>query len=434
MNAKEFLRRRKTMLRIMGSDAIAIIPSAQIQTRSRSVDYPFRQDSDFVYLTGFEEPDAVCVLIPGRPHGEYILFCRENDAVQETFHGRRAGLEGAIEEFAADDAFPISDMDEILPGLLEGRARVYYTMGRYKDFDGKVLDWINRVRTLTRTDAETPSEFISLDFYLHDMRLYKSRAEIAAMRRAAKVSVAAHERAMRVCRPGLYEYELEAEMLHEYRRKDCCPAYPAIVAGGKSACDYLHYTENNKRLQDGDLVLIDAGAENDNYASDVSRTFPVSGVFSEVQREVYQVVLDAQLAAIKKCLPGNHLDDPHQAAVKVLTKGLVSLGILKGPVAKLVRSKAYQGFYMHRTNHWLGLDVHDVGDYKVDGEWRLLEPGMVMTIEPGLYIRPGKGVPKAFANMGIRIEDDVLISKAAPQVLTDALAKTPQEIEALMNH
>ena len=429
----EFARRRKQLMRMMDKHAIAIIPAAPVRIRNRDVEYPYRQDSDFLYLTGFSEPEAVAVLVPGREHGEYVLFCRERDPVMETWHGHRAGQDGAIEQYGADDSFPISDIDEILPGLMEDRDTVYYTMGRDTDFDQKLMGWINRLREQVRAGAHPPHEFISLEYLLHDMRLYKSRSEIKAMKEAARIAVAAHQRAMRVCRPGMKEYEIEAELLYAFRRNGAEPAYQSIVGGGANAC-ILHYTENRDELRDGDLLLIDAGAEYLGYASDITRTFPVNGRFSDAQRELYEVVLEAQAAAIARTVPGNHWNDPHMAAVKVLTRGLVELGLLKGKPARLIKEGEYRRFYMHRTGHWLGLDVHDVGDYKLDEEWRLLEPGMVTTVEPGLYIPAGsKGVPKRYHDIGIRIEDDVLVTKDGHDVLTEAAPKHPDAIEALMS-
>jgi len=429
----EFVRRRKQLMRMMDKHAIAIIPAAPVRIRNRDAEYPYRQDSDFLYLTGFSEPEAVAVLVPGREHGEYVLFCRERDPVMETWHGRRAGQDGAIEQYGADDSFPISDIDEILPGLMEDRDTVYYTMGRDTDFDQKLMGWINRLREQVRAGAHPPHEFISLEYLLHDMRLYKSRSEIKAMKEAARIAVAAHQRAMRVCRPGMKEYEIEAELLYEFRRNGAEPAYQSIVGGGANGC-ILHYTENTDELKDGDLLLIDAGAEHLGYASDITRTFPVNGRFSDAQRELYEVVLEAQAAAIARTVPGNHWNDPHMAAVKVLTRGLVELGLLKGKPAQLIKEGEYRRFYMHRTGHWLGLDVHDVGDYKLDEEWRLLEPGMVTTVEPGLYIPAGsKGVPKRYHDIGIRIEDDVLVTRDGHDVLTEAAPKHPDAIEALMS-
>ena len=424
----ERIRRRKNLMRGMGRGAIAVIPAAPVRNRNRDVDYTFRQDSDFYYLTGFAEPEAVAVLIPGRPQGEYVLFCRERDAEQETWHGRRMGVERASELLDTDDAFPIGDIDEILPGLIEGNERVHYSIGRDRDFDARLMSWVNQVRAQR---GHVPTEFVSLDHLLHEMRLFKSRAEISLMRQAAKVSAAAHKRAMQVCEAGMMEYQLEAEFTHEYRRNGCDHAYPPIVGGGDNGC-ILHYTENNRELADGDLVLIDAGAEHHCYAGDITRTFPVNGVFSEAQRELYEVVLEAQLAAIDKVTPGNHWNDPHLAAVKILTKGLINLGLLKGSLAECLRDDRYRPFYMHRTGHWLGLDVHDVGEYKLNEDWRILEPGMVLTVEPGLYINPTRGVPKRYHNIGIRIEDDVAVTPNGHDVLSRDVPKSVAEIEALM--
>ena len=432
MEQKEFARRRKQLMRMMGADSIAILPTNPEQSRNRDVDFPFRPDSDFYYLTGFAEPDAVAVLIPGRKHGEYLLFCRDRDPKMETWHGRRAGPEGVIEHFGADDAFPIGDIDDILPGLLEGRDRVFYTMGTAPEFDKRVIGWVNGIRNQSRAGKHPPEEFVSLEHFVHDMRLYKSRAEIKTLRQAANIAARAHKRAMQVCEPGMMEYELEAEFLYAFRKAGGEPAYPSIVGGGENAC-ILHYTENNAPLNKGDMVLIDAGVEHDYYASDITRCFPVSGRFSKAQRAIYELVLDAQLAAIEEVYPGNDWNAPHVAAVKVLTRGLVKLGLLKGRPAALIKEQAYQRFYMHRTGHWLGMDVHDVGDYKVGEAWRELEPGMVLTVEPGLYIPAhSKGVARKWWNIGIRIEDDVLVTRDGYDVLSKATPKTVDEIETLM--
>jgi Xaa-Pro aminopeptidase len=432
MNQKEFARRRKELMRLMGSGAVAILPAAPVRYRNRDAEYPYRQDSDFLYLTGFPEPEAVAVLIPGRPEGEYLLFCRERDPQMETWHGRRAGQDGARETYGADDSFPIADLDDILPGLIERCDRIYYTLGCYPDFDQRVIGWLNRLREQVRRGARVPGEFVSLDHLLHDMRLFKSRAELEVMREAARISALAHRRAMQVCRPGMTEYQIEAELLHVFRAHGAVPAYHSIVGGGANGC-ILHYTENSAALGDGDLLLIDAGAEHHGYAADITRTFPVNGRFSAPQRAVYELVLEAQHAAIEQVRPGKHWNEPHEAAVRVLTEGLVALGLLKGTTSKLIEEEEYRRFYMHRTGHWLGMDVHDVGDYKVGGEWRVLEPGMVMTIEPGLYIAgASKGVAKKWWNIGVRIEDDVLVTAKGHEVLTSAVPKAIDEIEELM--
>jgi Xaa-Pro aminopeptidase len=432
LDIKEFAKRRRQLMQIMGDDTIAILPAATVRFRNRDADYPFRQDSDFYYLTGFSEPEAVAVLVPRRAHGEYIVFCRERDPVMEIWHGRRAGTEGAQQRFGADDAFPVTDIDDILPGLIENKERIYYSMGYSPEFDQQVMGWVNRIRAKARGGSHAPVEFVALEHVLHDMRLYKSPAEVKVMRRSARIAAGAHQRAMQAARPGMMEFEVEAELLHEFRRNGAWTAYNPIVGGGANGC-ILHYTENNAPLNDGELLLIDAGAELDGYASDITRTFPSNGRFSPAQRAIYELVLAAQHAALEQARPGRHWNDPHDAAIRTLTEGLVKLGILKGKLKELIRKEAYKRFYMHRTGHWLGLDVHDVGDYKVGGQWRVLEPGMVLTVEPGLYIPAGsKGVAKKWWNIGVRIEDDVLITKDGNEVLSRDAPKTVKEIEALM--
>ena len=433
MTSKDFARRRKVLMQLMGRDSIAVVPTAPVSLRNRDVEYPYRPDSDFFYLTGFAEPEAVAVIAPGHAHGEYLLFNRERDVKMELWNGPRAGQEGARDDYGADDAFPIDDIEDILPGLLENRSKIFYTMGRFPEFDSRITAWLNRIRGKSRAGVHAPDEIVALDHLLHEMRLFKSPAEVKLMRRAATVSAAAHCGAMRACRPGLREYQLEAELLYHFMRQGCrSPAYPSIVAGGANAC-ILHYTINDQMLKAGDLVLIDAGAEFENYAADITRTFPVNGRFSDAQRAVYEVVLEAQLAAIAQVRPGKHWNDPHQAAVRVLTRGLVRLGLLKGNTRTLIKAKAYERFFMHRTGHWLGMDVHDVGDYKIGDSWRVLEPGMVLTVEPGLYIAPGsRGVAKKWWGIGVRIEDDVLVTRRGPEVLTAGAPKSVAEIEALM--
>lgn len=427
-----YARRRRRLMEAMGPDAIAILPTAPTRTRNRDVEYPFRADSDFHYLTGFPEPEAVMVLIPGREHGEYVLFCRERDPERETWDGRRAGQEGAVNRYGADDAFPVADLDDILPGLLENRARVYCTMGRDPAFDTKLIGWINRLRERSRAGIHTPGEFVALDHVLHEMRLFKGPEEVETMRHAASVSAAGHRRAMAACRPGLYEYQLEAELNYTFQHGGCrAPAYPAIVGGGVNGC-ILHYTENEAVLRDGDLVLIDAGGEYDHYAADITRTFPVNGRFSAVQREVYAIVLAAQHAALEQVRPGRHWNDPHMAATRVLTQGLVDLGVLSGDVDGLVERQAFRDHFMHRTGHWLGMDVHDVGDYKLGEEWRDLEPGMALTVEPGLYFAPGSGAPENLEGIAVRIEDDVVVTETGHENLTHEAPKSIDAIEEIM--
>ncbi len=432
MQQKELAGRRRTLMQQMG-DGIAIIPTNPHHLRNRDTEFPFRPDSDFFYLTGFAEPEAVAILIPGRPQGEFIVFCRERDPTKETWTGRRAGPEGVIERFGADDAFPIADLDDIMPGLLENRAKVFYSLGADSEFDQRVLGWVNGLRAKVRAGVHVPSEFVDLGHLLHDMRLFKSAAELKVMRRAADISAAAHVRAMRACRPGKMEYEIEAELRHEFIRNGArLPAYEPIVGGGANGC-ILHYVDNNAVLNDGELLLIDAGCEIDCYAADITRTFPINGRFSPEQTALYELVLDAQLAAIDKVRPGNHWNEPHEAAVRVLTADLLRLRILKGELTDLIEQGAYRSVYMHRTGHWLGMDVHDVGEYKLGDAWRVFEPGMVTTVEPGLYIAAGTpGVAKKWWNIGIRIEDNVVVTRRGHEVTTGGVPKTVAQIETLM--
>ncbi|MEO7430863.1 MAG: Xaa-Pro aminopeptidase [Dokdonella sp.] len=429
---REFARRRKQLMRMAGNEAIVIVAAAPERVRNNDAHYPYRQDSDFHYLTGFPEPDAVLALVPGRAASETILFCRERDREREQWDGARSGTEGAVATFGMDDAFPIEDIDEILPGLIEGRERVYYHFGRDTDFDLKLIGWVNRVRQLVRSGAKPPHEFVALSHLLHDLRLYKSRNELRLMRKSADIAAAAHIRAMRATRPGMNEHEVEAELLHAFRSEGAVASYEPIVGGGANAC-VLHYRANSAPLVDGDLLLIDAGAEYQCYASDITRTFPVNGRYSPEQRALYDIVLAAQLAGIDEVRAGRPFNAYHDAAVRMITKGLCKLGLLSGSVEKNLREHTYRKFYMHKTGHWLGLDVHDAGDYRVDGEFRELEPGMVVTVEPGLYLAPDlKGVPAKFRGIGIRIEDDVVVTAGAPEVISSGVPKDADEIEALM--
>ena len=432
MTKKEFAKRRKKLMDIMGPNSIAILPNAEISPRNRDVDFPFRSDSNFHYLSGFDEPESVIVIVPGRTHGEYLLFCRERNLEKEIWDGYRAGQEGAINNFDADDSYPISDLDDILPGLLEDREKVFYTMGNIPSFDQRVVGFLNHLRKASRQGKNSPTEIIELDHSLNELRLFKSGAEIKSMRQAAEISAQAHIRAMQYTQPGHWEYQVEAEIIHEFMKNDCrSPAYPSIVGGGENGC-ILHYIENNHKLKSSDLLLIDAGAEYDYYAGDITRTFPVNGKFTPSQKTLYTIVLDAQKAAIAAVKPGNHWNQPHEEAARVLTAGLLNIGLLKGKLEDLIVNEAYREFYMHRTGHWLGMDVHDVGDYKVGGEWRVLEPGMVLTVEPGLYIRDLAHVPKKWHFTGIRIEDDVLVTKTGHEVLSASAPKEIADIEALM--
>lgn len=426
-----YRKRRQALFAAMEPDSVAVLPTAATVRRNADTEFSFRHDSDFYYLSGFSEPDSVVVITTGSRRGlhRFILFVRERDRKQEIWNGRRAGPAGAKRRYGADEAYPIAQLDRILPGLLENRASIYYPMGTRRDFDSRVIEWRNTVLTKVRAGITAPSKIVALDQILHEMRLFKDSTEIALMRRSAAIAAGAHQRAMAACRPGMFEYELEAEILHEFLRHGArSPAYSTIVGSGENSC-ILHYTENDVAMKNGDLVLIDAGAEYAGYASDITRTFPINGTFSPEQRAVYSVVLAAQQAAIAQARPGKRWNDPHDAAVKVLTGGLVKLGLLKGRVPDLIKNKAYTPFYMHRTGHWLGMDVHDVGDYREGGKWRTLEPGMVLTVEPGLYISAGtKSVPKRWWNIGIRIEDDVLITRSGNEVLS---RDCPKEIDAI---
>lgn len=429
----DYARRRKALMAEMEPNSIAILPAAPMYIRNRDVEHVYRQDSDFQYLSGFPEPEAVIALIPGREHGEYVLFCRERDPARELWDGLRAGQDGAVSEYGADDAFPIGDIDDILPGLIEGRSRVYYAIGSNQEFDHRLMEWINTIRSKARQGAQPPNEFVALDHLLHDLRLYKSANEVKVMKHAAEISARAHIRAMQASRAGLYEYHLEAELDYEFRKGGSkMPAYGSIVAAGKNAC-ILHYRENDAALKDGDLVLIDAGCEIDCYASDITRTFPVNGRFSPEQKAIYELVLKANEEAFNHIAPGKHWNEAHEATVQVITAGLVELGLLQGEVQELIAAEAYKPFYMHRAGHWLGMDVHDVGDYKVGGEWRVLEPGMAMTVEPGIYIAAdNQDVPKKWRGIGVRIEDDVVVTKTGCEILTGGVPKSVEEIEALM--
>ena len=433
ISKSEFSRRRKNLMALMEPNSIAIIPSAREQMRSRDTEHPFRQDSDFYYLSGFTEPDSVLVLAPGRRHGQYVIFCREKDPVLEMWNGFRAGPEGACEKFAADDAFPIADIDDILPGLIEGRERVYYSMGRSADFDRQIMGWVNSLRSKESSGAVPPGEFIDLNHMIHDLRLVKSAAEQRLLRRAGEITARGHARAMASCRPGQYEYQLEAELAHEFAGAGARHlAYPSIIGSGANACT-LHYINNDDVMRDGEMVLVDAGCELEYYASDVTRTFPVNGRFSREQRALYEIVLQAQLAAIEAVKPGNNWNEPHDASVRVITEGLLDLGLLKGGLKRQIERETYREFYMHRVGHWLGLDVHDVGDYRVGDEWRQLEPGMVMTVEPGIYVSPhNTRVARKWRGLGIRLEDDVLVTAKGCDVLTAAVPKTVDGIEEQM--
>ncbi len=430
---KEYAARRKELMAIMHPNSIAILCAAPEKIRSRDTHYPYKQNVNLSYLCGFPEPQSVLVLIPGREQGEMVLFCRDKDPLRETWDGYRQGPEGAVANFDADDAFPISDIDDILPNLIEGKDRLYYAIGKDQEFDRQLMEWINQVRSQRGNGALPPGEFVDLDHFVNEMRLIKTSEEIKIMRKAAKISADAHCRAMQVTRPDMFEYQLQAEIEHEFMTRGAVgAAYSSIVGGGKNGC-ILHYVENKDVLSDGDLVLIDAGCEFQNYAADITRTFPVNGKFSKEQAAVYDIVLQAQANAIEVIGPGIEYNKTNEATIRTITQGLVDLGILQGDVDELIASEAHREFYMHGAGHWLGMDVHDVGDYKIEGQWRVYEPGMVVTIEPGIYIAPGNpNVDKKWHGIAVRIEDDIVVTKTGNENLTDSVPKNRHEIEALM--
>jgi Xaa-Pro aminopeptidase len=419
--------RRRRLAAALG-DGVAVIPTAPERVRNRDTHFPYRFDSHFYYLTGFAEPEAVVVLIQGKS----ILFCREKNMEREIWDGFRYGPEAARERFGFDEAHPIGALDREMERLLENRPALHYPMGLDLEWDARVIRWVNAVRARARAGIAAPERVHDVRALIDDMRLVKDAHELGVMRRAARIAAGAHRRAMQRARPGATEYEIEAELLHEFRRNGAqFPAYSPIVAGGPNAC-VLHYVSNDAPLHDGDLLLIDAGCELDGYASDITRTFPVNGRFSAAQREVYEIVLAAQRAAMDKVRAGNAWNEPHDAAVKVLAQGVIDLKLVSGSLGEVLEKETYKRFYMHRTGHWLGLDVHDAGDYKRKGDWRALAPGMTLTVEPGLYIRAEDDIPERLRNIGIRIEDDVLVTGAGCEVITAEAPKAIADIEALM--
>ena len=424
--------RRKRLLESVGEGGIVIVAAATEKVRSRDTYYAFRQDSDLLYLTGFEEPEAILVLVPGRKHGECILFCRDRDPHREAWDGARLGPDGAPDALGIDDAYPITDIDDILPGLIEGRGRIFAHFGRDSEFDSRLMSWLNRTRAMMHMGNPPPRELLDLSVLINEQRLIKDKDELLLMRRAADIAVLGHEAAMRAVQPGMYEYQLQAELERVFKWHDATPAYTSIVGAGSNGC-VLHYVTNRDRIGKNDLVLIDAGAEYRGYASDITRTFPAGGRFSKAQRQLHDVVVKANRAALAQVEPGAVYELQHLAAVTTLTEGLLELGLLKGKLETLVRNGAYKRFYPHKTGHWLGLDTHDVGDYRIDGESRILEPGMVFTIEPGLYIpHDATEVDAKWRGIGIRIEDDVLVTETGYDVLTDALVRDADSIEQFM--
>ena len=419
-------------MRMAGEDSIIILLAAPARIRNNDAYYPYRQDSDFLYLTGFREHDAMLVMIPEGKEGQCMLFCRSRDPEREMWDGAMVGLDAAVSEYGMNQAFDFSEVEKRLPDLLHDRERIYYDLGRAPMFDQRLIGWLNEFRGKARKTFHAPEEIHALDHMLHDMRVYKSREELSAMRRSAKVAIEAHECAMKLCSPGLNEADIHAELLHTFTRHHCEPSYLPIVGGGANGC-VLHYIANRDPLNDGDMLLIDAGAEFDGYASDITRTFPINGKFSPEQRDLYEVVLAAQAAAFEQAYAGKQWQDMHDAAVRVATEGMISLGILEHSLEEELETKGYKHFYVHNTGHWLGLDVHDVGEYTIDGHSRELEPGMVMTVEPGIYIHPQESsVSKCWRGVGIRIEDNIAITRDEPLILTDDLVRTPDDIEALM--
>lgn len=435
-NQAPFANRRARLIEQMGSDAVAIIATRAEMYRNRDADYKFRADSSFYYLTGFAEPEAVAVLT-SNPDQPYTLFCRERNREMEIWNGLRAGIDGAVSDYSADQAFTIDQLDEQIIQFLSDKKRLYVRLGHSDAFDLRVIGWLKKIAANQRQGGQPPVEIIQLDSVLDEMRLFKDDFEIDLMRQAAQISAQAHIRAMQAVQPDMMEYALEAEVLYVMQKNGCQTAYNSIVGGGANGC-ILHYVENNQPLKDGDLVLIDAGAELDHYAADITRTFPVNGKFSPEQKALYELVLKAQLAAIEATKSGNHYRLPHEITVSILTQGLVELGLLQGNVEELIQQEKYRQFYMHGTGHWLGMDVHDVGSYKItqqsnEAEWRPYEAGMVVTVEPGLYIAPDdETVDARWRGIGIRIEDDVLVTTTGNEVLSKDVPKTVIEIEQLM--
>jgi Xaa-Pro aminopeptidase len=425
---KPFQKRRERLSRSL-EGGIVIVPTAPERARNADTHYDYRWDSGFYYLTGFREPEAVMVIVLGKKPRQ-ILFCREKNLEREIWDGFRFGPGLARDVFGFDEALPVAELDARIPELLADRDVIYTPVGSDPAWDARVSSWLNAVRAKVRTGVTAPTEIRDVRATVNDMRLFKDEDELAVMRRAAVISSAAHVRAMRAASAGKREYEIEAELIHEFCRNGArAPAYGSIVASGANAC-VLHYRENSAILKKGDLMLIDAGCELDSYAADITRTFPIGGTFSAPQKDIYELVLESQLAAIEAVKPGADFIDYHDAATRVLVRGMIDLKLCKGSVDKVLEDGSYKQFYMHRTGHWLGLDVHDAGDYMQKGKWRKLKPGMVLTVEPGCYIRPAANVPKAFWNIGVRIEDDVLVTPKGREVLTSACPKTVKDVEA----
>lgn len=433
MTLQEFQRRRKALLAKMAPGSAALFFAAPESIRSADSDYPYRQNSDFWYMTGFNEPEALLLLIKSdETHSHSVLFNRVRDLTAEIWFGRRLGQEAAPEKLCVDRALPFGDLGEQLHLLLNGLDTVYHAQGLYAYADTIVFAALEKLRNGTRQNFKAPASLTDWRPWVHEMRLFKSPEEIVLMRRAGEISALAHTRAMQACRPGMFEYQLEGEIQHEFNRHGArYPSYNTIVGGGENGC-ILHYTENESELQDGDLVLIDAGCEYQGYAGDITRTFPVNGTFSPAQRAIYDLVLASMDKAFGVFGPGSSIREAHEAAVRVMVDGLIALGIMKGEADTLIAGQAHRQFFMHGISHWLGLDVHDVGDYGSSARDRILEPGMVLTVEPGLYIAPDADVPQEYRGIGVRIEDDILITADGFEVLTKDVVKKADDIEALM--
>ncbi|EOY5377622.1 Xaa-Pro aminopeptidase [Cronobacter dublinensis] len=432
MTQQEFLRRRQALLAKMAPASAALIFAAPQATRSADSEYPYRQSSDFWYFTGFNEPEAVLVLIKSdETHSHSVIFNRLRDKTAEIWSGRRLGQDAAPAKLGVDRALAYNEIDEQLYQLLNGLDVVYHAQGEYAYADTIVFAALDKLRRGSRQNLSAPATLTDWRPWVHELRLFKSPEELAVMRRAGEISALAHTRAMKKCRPGMYEYELEGEILHEFTRHGArFPSYNTIVGGGENGC-ILHYTENESQLRDGDLVLIDAGCEYRGYAGDITRTFPVNGKFTPAQRAVYDIVLESLETALRLFRPGTSIQDVTGDVVRVMVKGLIGLGILQGDVEQLVADNAHRPYFMHGLSHWLGLDVHDVGFYGPDRS-RILAPGMVITVEPGLYIAPDADVPEAYRGIGIRIEDDIVITETGNENLTASVVKSADDIEALM--
>lgn len=428
---EEFKKRRKQIAKYIGANSIAILRAKDICLRNGDADYKYRPDSYFYYLSGCDEADSLVVICPENDKGDDILFCREIDPDNVIWNGPMLGLDDAKRKLLFDNSYDIKSQDEMIPLLMAGREKVYFMLGMDSEFDKKVVQWTNSVTKEKWAKSQAPHELVSIKSFLDDMRLFKSKTEIKCMQKSADIAAGAHVAMMKACKPGMYEYNLGSEFMYHIGNFNSQPSYQPIVGGGANGC-ILHYVNNDRLLHDGDLVLIDAGCEYDYYASDITRTFPVNGKFSEEQKVIYEIVLQAHTAALEAAKPGNHWNEPHEAAVEVIAKGLLQLGLLKGELSTVLEEHTYIQFFMHKTGHWLGLDVHDCGDYSVDGLWVELEPGMVMTIEPGIYIAEDADVEDKYKGIGIRIEDDVLITKEGYKILTDKVPRTISEIEQLM--